>query len=114
VHPIGHVTRALGMTTAAWMSLPGVLLEVASLVATQTIEPDLWPEPRPNPIASGDSLPHVVQLGGVPYIEDGHHRWARARRRGDLWIACRLLMVASPPVLTSRGVEVTAPIQAPT
>lgn len=91
-------TRAAGMTTSKWMELPPTVLIVVALTPTQYIADDLWPGRLPCPVACADPLIHVVRLGGVLYIEDGHHRWARARRDHDWTIQGRLLELAAARV----------------
>ncbi len=88
-------TQAAGMTTAAWMQLPVRLLPLVSLTPTQGIHGELWAERRPMPAACADPYIHVVQLGGAFYVEDGHHRLARARRARQTLIEARLLTI--PP-----------------
>ena len=92
MHPIGAITRGLGMSTARWMALPAVMLEVAELRPTQDVELGLWLAHRRSQTRCADPCVHAVRLAGVTYLEDGHHRWARARLRGDRLIAGRLLV----------------------
>lgn len=84
-------TRAAGMSTAKWMALPPQWVDVARLTPTQDVEPDLWHERRPTEIACADPYVHVVRLGAAYYIEDGHHRVARARRGHEWQILARVL-----------------------
>lgn len=86
-------TRAAGMSTAAWMALPAQWVDVARLTPTQDVEADLWPRRRPAPAACRDPYIHVVQLGSVMYLEDGHHRVARARRDHEWQIPARVLVL---------------------
>lgn len=86
-------TMAMGMSTAKWMALPVQMLPVAALTPTQDVAGELWQQRRPNPVACADECVHVVQLGRALYLEDGHHRWARARRDHVELIAARLLVI---------------------
>jgi hypothetical protein len=92
--PLSVLTSALGMSTARWAEFPAELVPVASLTPTQTAEPDLWSHARGNTTASGDPCVHVVDLAGVRYLQDGHHRLARAVRDGQTVIAARVLRVS--------------------
>lgn len=84
-------TQSVGMTTAAWMRLPIQPLPVKALTPTQELRGELWPTRRPSPAACADPYIHVVRLGGALYVEDGHHRLARARRDRLDVILARLL-----------------------
>lgn len=86
-------TQAAGMSTAKWMALPAQWVDVARLTPTQDVAVDLWPHRRPMDAACRDPYIHVVQLGSVLYLEDGHHRVARARRDHDWTILARVLVL---------------------
>jgi hypothetical protein len=86
-------TRAAGMSTAKWMELPVQSVVVCALTPTQDVETDLWLDRRPTKVACADPYIHVVQLGGCLYIDDGHHRVARARRDHEWQIFARVLVV---------------------
>jgi hypothetical protein len=88
--PLGVLTAALGMSTAAWMELPAELVDPATLTPTQAVE-DLWERLSS---ACGDPCVHVVELLGVRLLQDGHHRLAKALRRGETQIAARVLRVS--------------------
>lgn len=88
---LGALTSAAGMSTAKWMELPVLEVCVAQLTPTQQVSDDLWHTRRPNEVACGDPYLHAVRIGGVLYIEDGHHRWARARRDHEWYILARVL-----------------------
>lgn len=81
------------MSTAKWMTMPPHRVDVARLTPTQDVAIDLWPDRRPMDVACRDPYVHVVQLGSVLYLEDGHHRVARARRNHDWTILARVLVV---------------------
>lgn len=84
-------TMAAGMSTAGWMALPPRWMEVVRLTPTQDVAADLWHQRRPTEVACADPYVHVVRLGSVFYIEDGHHRVARARRDHEWEILARVL-----------------------
>lgn len=79
------------MTTARWMQLAVQLVDVAALTPTQEVELDLWREREPTEVACVDPYVHVVQMGHALYVEDGHHRVARARRDHEWQILARVL-----------------------
>lgn len=81
------------MSTAKWMELPAQSVAVCALTPTQYVEADLWLERRPTKVACADPCIHVVQLGSCLYVEDGHHRVARARRDHVWQILARVLVV---------------------
>lgn len=81
------------MTTAKWMEIPPRYVDVAQLMPTQATAEDLWHERRPMEVACRDPYVHVVQLGSVMAIEDGHHRVARARRDHEWQILARVLQL---------------------
>jgi hypothetical protein len=85
--PLAAITEALGMSTAAWLELPVELVDPASLTPTQATDL-LWDRLSS---ASGDPCLHVVELAGVRYLQDGHHRRAKALLRGETQIAARVL-----------------------
>lgn len=82
------------MTTQRWMALPACTVAVEDMRPTQAVHEPLWPERRPDPAACADPLIHVVRLDGVLWVQDGHHRLARARRRGDASVQARILEVS--------------------
>lgn len=88
-----------GMTTERWMRIPASMVPVDSLVPTQTVAADLWVTRRQHPAACADPLIHVVAIGDVLFVEDGHHRLARARRDGLKHVHARVLHVclSEPP-----------------
>lgn len=88
-------TVAVGMTTAKWMELPARELPVASLTPTQWVVGELSVTPASNEISCADPYIHVVRLGGALYVEDGHHRLARAQRDHHWTIWGRVLDVTS-------------------
>lgn len=79
------------MSTAKWMTLPARWVDVARLTPTQGVAADLWHQRRPMDVACADPHVHVVRVGSVYYIEDGHHRVARARRDHEWQILARVL-----------------------
>lgn len=81
------------MSTAKWMELPVQSVATTALTPTQDVEVDLWDERRPCLVACADPYVHVVRLGAVMYIEDGHHRVARARRDHEWTILARVLQL---------------------
>jgi hypothetical protein len=86
-------TMAADMSTSKWMTLPIQWVDVARLTPTQDVEADLWSSRRPMEAACRDPHVHVVQLGSVMYLEDGHHRVARARRDHEWQILARVLVL---------------------
>ena len=78
------------MTTALWLSLPAREVIIAELIATQPglLLHALTGEPTSH---SGDVLPHVIAWQGALYLEDGHHRAARALLAGQLRMTARVL-----------------------
>jgi hypothetical protein len=88
--PLSAVTDALGMSTDRWRDLPAELVDLASLTPTQATG-DLWGRFSS---ASGDPCIHVVEILGVRLVQDGHHRRAKALRRGETQIAARVLRVS--------------------
>lgn len=84
-------TRAAGMSTDKWMQLPVRTVPVTALTPTQQISAELWHARRPNEVTCRDPYPHIVRIGAVLYLEDGHHRWARARRDHADTIQARIL-----------------------
>ena len=87
-----RLTRRAGMTTAQWMRLPAQQLPVNALVPTQQVHGEIWPQRRPMPTACADECVHVVKVGAVLYVQDGHHRLARARKAHQQFIAGRVFV----------------------
>lgn len=84
-----------GQTSATWLDIPLVEVDVAELVATQAafffhaITDDEFP-----PLGI-DPHPHVILWDGVFYVEDGHHRVIRAMLAGRTHLFVRLLDLSS-------------------
>lgn len=78
----------VGMTTARWMTVPIVEVPVADLVPVQD---HLTLSALLHGGDSRDPFPHVVSHGGRMYLEDGHHRYARAVLRAVPTLFARLL-----------------------
>jgi hypothetical protein len=79
-----------GLTTALWASVPVEPVPLAELVTTQAhldLAALLDDTVRPG----SDLRPHVVEHDGVLYLEDGHHRCARAVLRGMTHVRARVL-----------------------
>lgn len=89
---LDSLTAAMGMTTERWMQLPVHELPIASLTPTQSTT-NLLPAHAPNEITCADPHIHVLRLGGVLYVQDGHHRLAMARRAHHWTIQARVLDV---------------------
>lgn len=87
---LDSLTAAMGMTTERWMQLPVHELAVASLTPTQSTT-NLRPGHGPNEATCADPYIHVLRLGGALYIQDGHHRLARARGAHQSTIQARVL-----------------------
>jgi hypothetical protein len=94
VRPTLHEWLAMhtvGMTTRRWQrEVP------AQFVALD----DLYPiQPEPEPVIAlpqrHDNAVHVVMIDGRLYLQDGHHRYYRARRAGNPWLLARVLEVAT-------------------
>jgi hypothetical protein len=84
-----------GMTSTQWLTVPASEVTIAELTATQ---PGLLLQAltgEPNPIG-GDPTPHVIQWDGNLYLEDGHHRAARAALAGHTSITARVLVIDTP------------------
>jgi hypothetical protein len=79
--------RTVAMTSQRWLEVPVEYVAVAELLPIQP-EPIvlLW-EPMPR----ADSAVHVVEHDGRLYVQDGHHRLARARCAGNPWVLARVL-----------------------
>jgi hypothetical protein len=75
-----------GMTTARWIA--EVPPRAVQLSDVQPIQP---PCECPGCGGSTDPIPHVVEIGGLFYLEDGHHRYYRAVRDGRSWMLVRVL-----------------------
>jgi hypothetical protein len=91
----GEPWGSTGMTTTRWKTeIVPELVEIRELIATQ---PGLllaalatgWDK---TPIG-GDPIPHVIAYDGNLYLEDGHHRVARAALRGMTHVPARVLVV---------------------
>lgn len=72
-------TITAGMSTARWVAeVPVRRVSMIDLVPIQT-RPDhlhaAW-------AGGADPYPHAVDVGGVLYLEDGHHRYWRAAALG--------------------------------
>lgn len=91
---LDSATRAMGMTTAKWMQLPVHELAVSSLTPTQSIL-NLLPAHEPNATTCADPCIHVLRLGAALYVQDGHHRLARAQRAHQWTIQARVLDVTA-------------------
>lgn len=79
-----------GMTTQKWLHIPTHTVTIADLTATQPglLLHALNEERTP---VGGDPTPHVIQWHGNLYLEDGHHRAARALLNGCKTIEARIL-----------------------
>lgn len=81
-----------GMTSTTWLTVPGREVTIAQLTATQpglllqALTGDAVP-------VGGDPTPHVIQWNGNLYLEDGHHRAARAALAGHTSITARVLVI---------------------
>lgn len=90
-----------GMTTARWREeVTPELVVISDLIATQ---PGVLLEPLSAswdalPVG-GDPVPHVIAYRGQLYLEDGHHRVARAALAGQTSIMARVLTVNDPLVI---------------
>lgn len=83
------------MTSAKWLTIPAREVTIAQLTATQ---PGLLLEALTGdaqPIG-GDPTPHVIQWEDNLYLEDGHHRAARAALAGHTSITARVLNLNTP------------------
>jgi hypothetical protein len=80
----------LAMTTAAWAHIPPVpvALDTPVVFSQEKVSIEvLLDEPAP----MWDDHPHLVRWRGQTFVVDGHHRWVRARLRGEATLACRVL-----------------------
>lgn len=102
---LGPLTQAAGMSTAKWMELPARLVDVSCITPTQQVSGDLWHEPRRSEVTCRDPWVHIVKVGSVFYLEDGHHRWARARRLRDAKMWARVLEVRTEETAPERESE---------
>lgn len=103
---LNDLTLAAGMNTATWMELPAQALPVAALTPTQWVDDELWPAPVSNEVSCADPYIHVVRLGSALYVEDGHHRLARALRDHEWTIWGRVLdLTLTPRIVQSRSLE---------
>jgi hypothetical protein len=89
-----------GMNTTLWMRLPVASFVIAELVPTQDIDGELWPEWDVTRASCRDPYVHVIGCGGRLWLEDGHHRRARALARGRTLIDGRYLHCASTALHT--------------
>lgn len=83
-----------GQTSATWKKIPTRPVAIKDLWATQ---PGLLFAALIAPAeesVSGDPFPHVIEFDGTLYLEDGHHRVARAALQGRTTIEVRYLVVA--------------------
>lgn len=86
-----------GMTTARWREeVEPEAVAIADLIATQpgillhALTADWEAEP-----VGGDPVPHVIDHGGLLYLEDGHHRVMRAALAGQATIDARVFRTAA-------------------
>lgn len=81
-----------GQTSATWLTVPVKVVQIRNLIATQPglLWSALIAETTP---VGADRYPHVIEYEGKQYLEDGHHRVARAALRGKNLIAVRYLVV---------------------
>lgn len=79
----------LGMTTALWANVPPQCVRVQDLVPTHGTK---YPLGEHDTSYCGDPFPHVVMWNGCLYINDGHHRVARAIARGATDLLVRVLV----------------------
>lgn len=80
------------MTSTKWLAIPAREVTIAQLTATQPglLLEALTGDPIPT---GGDPTPHVIQWDGNLYLEDGHHRAARAALAGHTSITARVLVI---------------------
>lgn len=71
----------MGFTTADWLRVPLIMLPLIELIPTQDVIPELLQGPDTS--YCGDKYPHIVKWEGKTFINDGHHRIARAIRRAQ-------------------------------
>lgn len=92
---LDSLTRAMGMTTERWMQLPLHELAVTSLTPTQSTT-NMLPAHEPTEATCADPYIHVLRLGGAMYVQDGHHRLARARQAHQWTVQARVLDLTVP------------------
>lgn len=76
------------MDTAAWLCIRPRLVRISELRPCQ--DGITWQGLFATKPFSGDRFPFVVRFDGGLFIEDGHHRVARAALRGHRWILARV------------------------
>lgn len=74
-------TLTEGMTTQRWMTeIEAVEVEIEDLIPTQ---PGVFYHALTEQSPMGDDpLPHAVEVNGLLFLEDGHHRVMRAALSG--------------------------------
>lgn len=78
----------LGMCTEKWMEITPELVEIDSLIPSQThlVEHEL---PKGHSFC-GDPIVHVVSFNNKLYISDGHHRINESKIAGEKKILARI------------------------
>jgi hypothetical protein len=98
VRPTLHEWLAMhtvGMTTRRWQrEVPAQFVALADLYPVQA-EPTDPERGHIDVVPRADNAAHVVKIDGRLYLQDGHHRYYRARRAGNPWLLARVLEVAS-------------------
>lgn len=83
---------ATGLNILDWMRLPVLRVPVDAVLPTQEVG-ELHAGPANG---FGDPVSHVVVVDGRWLIEDGHHRWAKAKATGETYWQARVFVA---PVL---------------
>lgn len=79
-----------GLTTRLWIdTVPARPVNLDDIIPTQR---HLDLNALINEPHTVDPHPHIVQWQGVLYLEDGHHRYARAKVRGEDSIVARVFV----------------------
>lgn len=89
-----------GMTTQRWITeVPPVAVRLADLTPIQPPPTSYDPHlPRPR-----DPIPHVINVDGTMYIEDGHHRYYQAQALERVWMLARVIHRTDSQILNARA-----------